>query len=138
MSVGTIALDGVLYPVEEEVVPQELEQLSFNCGWDVRLEIEEVEIGLIVDIDAWRSRHVVQLLDNVWWKVRKGERIGCVIGKFGVVYCIYLGVGRRRFCSQADLFLRCGREKVVEGSFLGHYCSLRSGSKKIFNDESNV
>ena len=121
MSVGTIALNGVLYSVKEEVVPDKLEQLSFNCGWDVRLEVKEVEIGLIIDIFALRSRHVVQLLDNVWWKVREGERIGCVIGKFGVVYCNYLG--GRRFCSQTDLFLRSGREKVVEGPFLGHYYS---------------
>ncbi len=130
MSVGTIALNGVLYPVEEEVVSQELEQLSFNCGWDVRLEVEEVKIGLIIDIVALRSRHVVQLLDNVWWKVRKGERIGCVIGKFGVVYCIYLG--GRRFCSQTDLFLRGGREEAVKGPFLGHYyysCVLVANKK---------
>ena len=49
MGIGTIALDGVLHSVEEEGIPQEFEQLSLDDGWDVRLKIEKVEMGLVVD-----------------------------------------------------------------------------------------
>lgn len=120
MSLGTIALNGVLHPVEEEEIPQKFEQLSFSNGRDIRLEVEEVEIGLIIYFVALRSWHFVQLLDNVWWKVRNGERIGCVIGNFGAVDWVYLE--GRRFCSHTDLLLRGGREEVVEGPFLRHLC----------------
>lgn len=64
MSFGTIALDGVLHPVEEERLPQEFEQLSFGDARYVRLEVEEVEIGLVINLFTLRSWHLIQLLDN--------------------------------------------------------------------------
>ena len=115
MSFGTIALDGVLYSVEEERIPQEFEHLSFDHRRDIRLEVKEVEIGLVIYFAASTSWPIVQLLNHVWWKMRNGERIGCVIGDFGA------GYGRLDYLrSQADLLWRSGREEAVKGSFLRH------------------
>ena len=75
MGFGTIALNGVLNPVEEERVPQKCEQLSFDDARDIRLEVEEIEMGLVIDFLAWRSGHLVQLFDGVRREMRKGERI---------------------------------------------------------------
>lgn len=127
MGLGTIARDGVSYPVEEERIPQELEQLSFDRGRNVRLEVEEVEIGLSIDFCALRSWHLVQALEDVWRKVRKGKRIGFVIGGFGARYVdwVYLGGSKLEgFCNQADLLLRTGGEEVVEGPFLRHCLNI--------------
>lgn len=59
VSFATIALNGVLHPVEEECVPQEVEQLSIGHGRHIRLEIKEVEIGLVIDFFALRNWHFV-------------------------------------------------------------------------------
>lgn len=61
----TIALDGILDPVEEECNPQEFEQLSFNRGRYIGLEVEKIEIWLVIDFFAWRMWHFIQMLDNV-------------------------------------------------------------------------
>ena len=82
-SFGTVALNGVLHPVEEERFPPEFEKLSFDHRGNIRLEVEEVKIGLIIDFFALRSGHFTQFFDDVWWKVRNGKRICCMIGNFG-------------------------------------------------------
>lgn len=121
MSFGTIALDGVLYSVEEELIPQELEHLSFDHRRDIRLEVKKVKIGLVIYFAALTSWPFIQLLYHVWWKMRNGERIGCVIGDFGAGYGRLDYLRGRKFCSQADLLLRSGREEAVKGSFLRHF-----------------
>ena len=60
-----VAIDSIPHPVEEKCFPQKLEQLSFSGARYVRLEVEEVEIRLMVDFLAFRSRHLVQLLEYV-------------------------------------------------------------------------
>lgn len=96
-SLVTIALNGVLHPVEEERIPQKFEQLSFGCGRDIRLEVEEIEIGLVIDFVALRSWHFVQSLDDVWWKARNWERVGFVIGDFGAGCVDWVDLGGRSF-----------------------------------------
>ena len=65
MGFSTIALDGVLDPVEEECISQKFEQLSFNRGRYIGLEVEKLEVRLVIDFLAWRMWHFIQLLDNV-------------------------------------------------------------------------
>ena len=49
MGLDGSSLDGVLDAVEEEFLAEETEEVLFDVFGDVGLEVEEIEIGLVVD-----------------------------------------------------------------------------------------
>ena len=51
-----VALYRILDAVEEEVLPEEIEEGQGGGGRDVRLEVEEVEGGLVVNFFTGGSR----------------------------------------------------------------------------------
>ena len=83
VSFSTIALNGILDPVEEQRTPQEFKQLSCSRGWDVGLEVEKVEVGLVMNFSALRSWDLIQLLGEGWGKMGNGEGICWVVGELG-------------------------------------------------------
>lgn len=111
------SFDLVLHPVEEKLSAQELEQIPFDAFRYVRLEIQQVQIGLVVDLFALSGRYFGQLIAHVRWKVWNGEWVGGVIrgwsSGFFVIVC-------RSIVAVSSLFLRDWGEETFQRPFFGH------------------
>lgn len=65
MGFCTVPLDCVLYSVEEKILSEEFEKISFDGFGNVGLEVEEVKIRLVVDRPPFGSGNLVKLSDSV-------------------------------------------------------------------------
>ena len=65
LSLSAITFNGILRPVEEELTPQEFEQVPFDRARYIRLEIKKVKVRLMIYLFALRSWHLIKMLDHV-------------------------------------------------------------------------
>lgn len=78
-------MDLIFHSIKEQGPPQEPKEFRLNLSRDIRLEVDQVEIGLVVDLFAVRGRtRVIQRRGDGGGQVRDGEGIGWVGGIFDV------------------------------------------------------
>ena len=82
-----------MYSVEEKILSEEIEKISFDAFGNVGLEVEEVKIRLIVDRPPFGSGNLVKLSDNVGGQMRDWAGVGPVIGEVGAGWVDLAGLG---------------------------------------------
>lgn len=112
------SFDCVLHPVEEQLSAQELEQIPLDAFGYVRLEIQQVQIGPVVDLSALGGRCASHLVADVRWKVGNGEWVGGVIRGWSVGGFVVLGGGA--IVAVASFLRRDRGEEGLQGPFFRH------------------